>query len=189
MEHKHFVTFEQEIMSFPCYETELLYRFNSKKELVVLRIDRSAIDKSLIKEEFIVNPLNQDCTNEIDLLKEILSGIFSYSGSCLGWPYFIKSEMITEKEFNQARSQGLKIIKENKNKTKEKGKEHPVIRYCGEINLYPKPTDRSPLSWEANCPSGRQHHIMISTSSGEWGCGYCKKKGGLQELKQWVENK
>ena len=192
MEHKHFVTFEQEIMSFPCYETELTYWYNSKEELVVFRTDRNAIDKSVVNEEFIVYPFIAGHTNETNLLKEILTGIFSYSDSCNGWPYFIKSELITEDEFNEARNQGLEIIKENKNKAKEKGKDHPVIRYCLEKKLQPEPEDHSPDSWKANCPSGRQHHIMISISSPSshnWGCGYCKKKGGLEELKQWVETK
>ena len=192
MEHKHFVTFEQEIMSFPCYETELTYWYNSKEELVVFRTDRNAIDKSVVNEEFIVYPLIAGHTNETNMLKEILTGIFSYSDSCYGWPYFIKSELITEDEFNEARNQGLEIIKENKNKAKEKGKDHPVIRYCFEKKLHPESEDHSPDSWKANCPSGRQHHIMISTSSPSnhnWGCGYCKKKGGLEELKQWVETK
>jgi hypothetical protein len=79
-----------------------------------------------------------------------------------------------------------------KNQIKESGMYHPIILFCEEKNLYPEPEDHSPDSWKANCPSGRQHHIMISTSSPSshcWGCGYCKKKGGLEELKQWVEKK
>jgi hypothetical protein len=27
---------------------------------------------------------------------------------------------------------------------------------------------------------------MISTISNEWGCGYCRKKGVLEDLKQFV---
>jgi hypothetical protein len=86
-------------------------------------------------------------------------------------------------------NQGIENIKQRKFQIKEIGHHHPIILYCTEHNLYPEPEDHSPDIWKANCPSGRQHHIMISTSSNEWGCGYCKKKGKLEELKLWVENR
>ena len=192
MEHKHFVTFEQEIMSFPCYESSLYYRFNFKEELSILRIDRSIVDKNDLTEGTILFPVNPSLTNEISILREFLTDMFSYSGNCYGWPYFTKSELISEDDFNQIRNQGLENIKSKKNKIRKIGQDHPLILYCEEKNLYPEPVDHSPHSWQANCPSGRQHQIMISTSSPSnhaWGCGYCKKKGGLEELKEWVEKK
>ena len=192
MEHKHFVTFEQEIMSFPCYESSLYYRFNSKEELSILRIDRSIVDKNDLTEGTILFPVNPTLTNEISILREFLTDMFSYSGNCYGWPYFTKSELITEDDFNQILNQGLENIKSNKNKIIKIGQDDPLIIYCAEKNLYPEPVDHSPHSWQANCPSGWQHHIMISTSSPPnhaWGCGYCKKKGGLEQLKEWVEKK
>jgi hypothetical protein len=100
--------------------------------------------------------------------------------------------MISEKEFYKIKKQGGKRMDERKNKNKVSDQNHPLIIYCAEQNLYPEPEDHSPHSWKANCPSGRQHHIMISTSSPEnhsWGCGYCKKKGGIEELKNWIETK
>ncbi len=186
MEHKYFVTFEQEIMSFPCYETELFYSFISKDQISILRIDRNFIDKSIEKEGTLLFPLNPSWSNEIDALKEILIEIFSYSGNCYGYPYFTKSLLITENEFNEILKEGINNIKKSKDETKENGQAHPLIIYCSEQNLYPEPEDLSPDSWKANCPSGRQHHIMISTSSHSWGCGYCCKKGGLEELKEWI---
>ena len=192
MEHKHFVTFEQEIMSFPCYETTLSYCFKSKSTLSILRIDRNIVDKSIVQEGTILIQVNPDYTEEINVLKDFLTDLFSHSSNCYGWPYFIKSELISSDEFNQSLQQGIHNIKNRKNQIKESGKHHPIILFCEEKNLYPEPEDHSPDSWKANCPSGRQHHIMISTSSSSnhsWGCGYCKKKGGLEELKQWVEKK
>jgi hypothetical protein len=37
--------------------------------------------------------------------------------------------------------------------------------------------------------SGGQHHLMISTEFNEWGCGYCKKKGDINSLREWYESK
>ena len=192
MEHKHFVTFEQEIMSFPCYETSLFYFFNLKSQLSILRVDRSIVDKSLVQEGTILFTANQISRNEISVLKEFLIDLFSCSGNCYGYPIFSHSELITEDEFNHCLHLGIENIRKRKNQIREKGKDHPIILYCAEKKLHPEPEDHSPDSWKANCPSGRQHQIMISTSSPSshsWGCGYCKKKGGLEELKQWVEKK
>ena len=192
MEHKHFITFEQEIMSFPCYETSLFYFFNLKSQLSILRVDRSIVDKSLVQEGTILFTANQIYRNEISVLKEFLIDLFSCSGNCYGYPIFSHSELITEDEFNHCLHLGIENIRKRKIQIREKGKDHPIILYCTEKNLFPEPEDNSPDSWKANCPSGRQHHIMISTSSPSnhnWGCGYCKKKGGLEELKQWVEKK
>jgi hypothetical protein len=192
MEHKHFVTFEQEIMSFPCYETTLSYCFESKSTLSILRIDRSIVDMSEVNEGTILFTTNPTYTNEISVLKEFLIDLFSYSGNCYGYPIFSHSEVITENEFNHCLQHGIENISTRKNQIRANSKDHPIILYCTENKLYPEPEDHSPDSWKANCPSGRQHHIMISTSSPSshnWGCGYCKKKGGLEELKQWVEKK
>ena len=192
MEHKHFVTFEQEILSFPCYETTLSYCFVSKSTLSILRIDRSVVDKSLVNEGTILFTTNPTYTNEISVLKEFLIDLFSYSGNCYGYPIFSLSKLITEDEFKHCLHLGIENISNRKNQIRANSKDHPIILYCAENNLYPEPEGHSPDSWKANCPSDRQHHIMISTSSRSdhsWGCGYCKRKGGLEELKQWVETK
>lgn len=193
MEHKHFVTFNQvHFMGFDCFETSISYHFISKTELSILRIDKSLFSSCDSTEETILFQLDDYLKDEISGLKEFLTDLFSFSGNLDGNPFFLESEMISEKEFYKIKKQGGKRMDERKNKIKEIGQNHPLIIYCTEQNLYPEPEGHSPHSWKANCPSGRQHHIMISTSSPEehsWGCGYCKKKGGIEELKQWVETK
>ncbi len=193
MEHKHFVTFNQEhFIGFTCFETSISYHFISKTELSILRIDVCFFGSSNNSKKTIVFQLENPVKDEISGLKEFLTDLFSYSGNLHGNPWFVESEMISEKEFYKIKKQGGKRMDERKNKNKVSDQNHPLIIYCAEQNLYPKPEDHSPHSWKANCPSGRQHHIMISTSSPEehlWGCGYCKKKGGIEELKQWIESK
>ncbi len=193
MEHKLFVTFNQEhFMGFTCFETSIFYHFISKTELSILRIDVSLFSSGDRKEKTIVFQLTDSLKDEISGLKEFLTDFFSYSGNLHGSPWFLESEMISENDFNLIRKRGSEKMKERNNKIKEIGQNHPLIIYCFEQKLYPEPEGNSPHSWKANCPSGHQHHFMISTSSPEshsWGCGYCKKKGGLIELKQWVEHK
>ncbi|QKI88960.1 hypothetical protein [Thiomicrorhabdus xiamenensis] len=51
-----------------------------------------------------------------------------------------------------------------------------------ELGLQPFNPGYNEYSWYANCPSGKQHNMMFSTKSNGWGCGYCKVKGGPEEL-------
>jgi len=179
-------------MGFTCFETTISYHFISKTELSILRIDQSLFGSSNSSKKTIVFQLDHPVINEINGLEEFLTDLFSFRGKLHGNPWFEKSEMITESEFNEIKKLGSERMTERKNKVKEIGQNNPLIIYCREQKLYPEPEGDSPHGWKANCPSGRQHHIMISTSSPEdhsWGCGYCKKKGGIEELKQWVENK
>lgn len=193
MKHKHFVTFNQEhFMGFTCFETTICYHFISKREVSIKRIDVSLFSSSDRTEETILFPLDEAVKDEISGLEEFLTDLFSFSGNLDGNPFFLESNIISEIDFNLIRKRGSERMAERKNKIKEIDQNHPLIIYCTEQKLYPEPEGHSSHSWKANCPSGRQHHIMISTSSPEnhsWGCGYCKKKGGLEELKNWIETK
>jgi hypothetical protein len=40
----------------------------------------------------------------------------------------------------------------------------------------------------ASCPQGRNHWIMISPSHNEFGCGYCRRKGGPEELRAFYDH-
>ncbi len=189
MEHKHLVTFEQDFISIRCYETSLYYRFNAQNELSILKSDCYLLGSSKKEKETILFTPDNSCTDDIASLKSFLIEFFSYSGNCFGYPVYSYSELFTEDEFNQLLRKGIDNINNQKNKIKESGQGHPLIRYCEEQKLYPIPFDQTAHSWRANCPSGRAHSIEISTSTGTWGCGYCAKKGGLEELKGWIDNK
>lgn len=67
--------------------------------------------------------------------------------------------------------------------------DNEIIKYCNSIGLNPKPNGSRPNIWEANCLSGGEHQLMISTEFNEWGCGYCKKKGDFNSLREWYECK
>ena len=61
------------------------------------------------------------------------------------------------------------------------------IDFLKEKKLNPKPHDEEKGEWMANCPSGAKHPIMISAYFDEFGCGWCKRKGGQKELEEWIE--
>ncbi len=187
MEHQHFVTFEQDFISIRCYETSLFYYFNAQKELIILKTDCYLLSSSKKENETILFTPDASCTDDISALKSFLINFFSSSSSCFGYPVYIHSELITEYEFNQLLKKGIDNINNHNNKIKENIQNHPLIRYCEDQQMFPAPIGHNPHSWQANCPSRREHFIEISTSTGTWGCGYCEKKGRLEELKEWVE--
>ena len=59
----------------------------------------------------------------------------------------------------------------------------PIVLLARELQLNPRPEGHNATAWVANCPSGRGHTIMVSGSSNQFGCGYCRKKGGPEELR------
>jgi hypothetical protein len=69
---------------------------------------------------------------------------------------------------------------------KEQGQhEAPIIKMARELNLNPKPVGHNKTVWIADCPR-RSHWIMISPSLNEFGCGYCRRKGGPKERRSFV---
>jgi hypothetical protein len=65
--------------------------------------------------------------------------------------------------------------------------EAPIIKMARELNLNPKPAGHNNSAWIADCPR-RSHWIMISPSLNEFGCGYCRRKGGPKELKDFCHS-
>jgi len=56
-----------------------------------------------------------------------------------------------------------------------------IVQAATELHLAPEPTGGKVGNWLARCP-GTSHTIMISSTSEQFGCGYCKVKGGPEEL-------
>jgi len=70
------------------------------------------------------------------------------------------------------------------------GAEAPILKLARELNLNPRPAGHNTSAWTADCPR-RKHSMMISPSLDEFGCGYCRRKGGpaqLQEFYDYVES-
>jgi len=102
-----------------------------------------------------------------------------------GYPEFEKSAVFTEQEFNTI----IQTMIDEKQAIIEqaKAKQTPLIAYLRTKQLFPRPTGNNPNSWIAKCPCGGQHYIMIVTTTDTWGCGYCRRKGGIAELESWLQ--
>ena len=66
--------------------------------------------------------------------------------------------------------------------------DYPILHAARELKLYPEPSGTSPGSWQARCPA-TQHYLMIQAHNGEFGCGYCRWRGGVSELRKFVASR
>jgi len=64
--------------------------------------------------------------------------------------------------------------------------ETEIIRVARELGLHPEPAGTSPTQWYARCPVRRGHRLMMTTGNDEFGCGYCRVKGGVDELRAFA---
>jgi hypothetical protein len=122
---------------------------------------------------------HQDLKNN---LKHILSKYIEANRFFNGYPNFISGTLFTESEF-------LNLIKDDKMipKNKESPFRTSFIDFLEKMNFNPKPTGNNEYSWTIGCPNAEgKHFLMISTLNDEWGCGYCNRKGNLEDFKNWL---
>lgn len=74
------------------------------------------------------------------------------------------------------------------NARKARGAETEIIKAARELGLYPRPTGTGPTFWQAWCP-GTNHHLYINAAENAFGCGWCKRKGGIEELRAFVKER
>ncbi|MEH2528638.1 hypothetical protein V1288_006547 [Bradyrhizobium sp. AZCC 2176] len=55
--------------------------------------------------------------------------------------------------------------------------EAPILKLARQLDLHPRVAGHNSSVWTADCPR-RKQSIMISPSGNEFGCGYCRRKGG-----------
>lgn len=64
----------------------------------------------------------------------------------------------------------------------------PIVRTARELGLNPRPAGHSPDAWMASCP-GTSHWLMIGPITNEFGCGWCRRAGGPDELSIFAEER
>ena len=63
-----------------------------------------------------------------------------------------------------------------------------IVAAAQELHLNPRPSGTSPNSWIASCPR-TNHPLQIDADANIFGCGWCKRKGGPDELKQFLADR
>ena len=103
------------------------------------------------------------------------------------WPdSFHEAGLMTEAEYT-AIINIIKVEREGNRDAAQKARTE-IIALADELELRPEPTGTGEDQWQANCP-GTNHHLFIVSSTNSFGCGYCRRKGGPDELRTFVEDR
>jgi hypothetical protein len=183
-EYKHFLRYDQlSIEGVEFGYTDLFFDFNQTTIFIKKLDHRNKEEKEL---QF---PLKSEAENIIAELKDFIITIMSDKYNFVGRPVFVQSRIFSKALFEEMLKQGINLMNEKHDLAVRLNSENELIIYCKSIGLNPEPDGSRPTNWEANCLSGGQHRLMISTESNEWGCGYCKRKGDINSLRKWYESK
>ncbi|MBR0851874.1 hypothetical protein JQ543_29335 [Bradyrhizobium diazoefficiens] len=71
---------------------------------------------------------------------------------------------------------------------RQRNDEAPILRLARQLGLSPAPDGASEHNWLASCP-GRGHSLMLSPTTNQFGCGYCRRRGGLDELQALYDSR
>ncbi|QFU01037.1 hypothetical protein FIU83_05250 [Halomonas sp. THAF5a] len=97
------------------------------------------------------------------------------------WPEdFREGPLITELTHHRIVGELEAEIERNRQEA-EVQSQAPILVLARRLGLRPEPAGRSPSTWYADCP-GKSHRLMVSSRSDQFGCGYCRVKGGTAEL-------
>jgi len=104
-----------------------------------------------------------------------------------GWPtYFETPGIFSENRFKKLIAEMEKELERNSKKARKR--ETRIIRTAYSLGLNPAPDGRHEDFWKANCP-GKNHSLDIMASKNEFFCGYCNRKGNVEELKAFVKER
>lgn len=122
-------------------------------------------------------------------LAACLSLLERYLWGCVGfaWPTgFLVGGLIREDQFKEVVECVEKKRQENKKRARQS--ETEIISVARELTLHPKPLGIGPDAWLANCP-GKNHRLLITAAPNSFGCPWCKRKGGPEELRAFVKER
>jgi hypothetical protein len=183
-EYKHFLRYDQNCIFDIEYGFTDLYFDINQTNLFVKKVDHSnELEKEL---QF---PLKFDGGSVIDELEHFLITLMSDKNNFSGTPVYVQSEIFSSASFDIMLKKAIVLMDEKYALAVKLNADNEIIKYCNSIGLNPKPNGSRPNIWEANCLSRGEHQLMISTEFNEWGCGYCKKKGDINSLREWYESK
>ena len=118
-----------------------------------------------------------DSTQMLDLL-ELL--VVSRAGC--GWPSnFLKRGLLCREDFDNKINKIEMELNQIREQTFGESIGNPLIEKARKLRLKPEPCGTAGHQWKARCPE-THHYLYISTDSNTFGCGYCRRKGGVKEL-------
>ena len=104
------------------------------------------------------------------------------------WPReFVQPGLVSECAFRAV----LNRIEDELNEViqqAEAARNSPIIQVATELKLDPEPNPYHSEYWRCQCP-GTSHTMMLVTTTCCFGCGYCRTRGGPEELRAFAERR
>ena len=111
------------------------------------------------------------------------------------WPHEIAGECLRDGLITRGRWQAAldafnaeRTLHQGESNRRVSEKPSAVINAAKLLGLHPEPTGQHPDKWQASCP-GTNHPIFISAEQDKWFCGWCKRKGGPEELEAFCHER
>ena len=125
-----------------------------------------------------------------ELISEIINALVRTR-----WPYEIAGECLREGLINKDRWQSVLDVFDaertrhhDEARKRVAAKPSAVINAAQMLGLHPEPTGEHPDQWQASCP-GTNHPLFISASADKRFCGWCKRKGGPEDLETFCHER
>ncbi len=125
--------------------------------------------------------------NEITACLRLIELFFRVRHGLGAWPEgFVAPGIVDKVTYDSLLARLENEYEENRKKAREN--EIELIRVARELGLTPYPTGKYPDQWAAHCPR-RNHPIYITTTENYFFCGWCGRKGGVEELREFVKER
>jgi hypothetical protein len=96
----------------------------------------------------------------------------------------ISPGLLSAWSYRSALKEVVHEIDENKRQA-DQHRHAEIVEAARALRLAPEPLGDSPNNWVAKCPGG-PHSIMVAPTSNQFGCGYCRIKGGPDVLREFA---
>ena len=103
------------------------------------------------------------------------------------WPTgFVAAGIVQESDFNSVVGRLRRELEDNAEQARLR--ETEIVQVARELGLGPQPTGTGPDYWQARCPR-TNHPLYINAAENSFGCGWCCRKGGIEELRAFVKER
>jgi hypothetical protein len=131
---------------------------------------------------FAASPIDDELSASLNLLDHLFRAWVGFY-----WPTkLLAAGIVKEADFNKLVAQIDGELKDNEEKARHN--ETEIIRVARELGLNPQPTGTRPTYWQASCPH-TNHPLYIDSAKNSFGCGWCRRKGGAEELRAFVKER
>jgi hypothetical protein len=110
----------------------------------------------------------------------LLEQLFRCYGGFGGPSQFIEAGLVSEADYTALKN---RLEDEWQTKADENAQQaSEIVETARTLGLGPTPMGSGAGQWEARCP-GANHSLYINAETESFGCGYCCRKGGSDELR------